>query len=121
MLCKQSKNLIQQNTMTSNIPTINKHIIKVNNNSFIKKLNKYLVHHPLECSRGCHEAKCHHSELECSIPASKSSLLLVSIVHGHLVVPIPQIKLTKDTCPIQTREQLINSWQRKNIIFRLLV
>ena len=83
------------------------YVIQIDEDTLVQQMEECTIHYPLE-GRGCiAKAKGHNREFKTTIPSTKGSLKCVLRCHGYLMIPIPQVKLAKDTCPTELSQQII--------------
>lgn len=64
-----------------------KAVIKVVQNTMVKKIKNYVIHHPLISGRSCTYPKAHYDKLKkCTIAVGKNSILFVLRVHWYIMI-----------------------------------
>ena len=77
----------------------------------------YLLHQPLEGGRGIAEAKGHDTKLEQAFKSNKCYHLLRLCTDRDLPVSSLSVKHGENTLPLKLIKQVVNTWEKKYILF----
>jgi len=97
--------------------SVDEDVVKVHaDHSIHNKVLKDLIHHCLEGGRTVCKAKEHHQWFEQPVTCLKCSLLFVTFLHSHILIPPSHIQLHEVFCAAKLVDKVQNERKRVAIL-----